>query len=499
MNSIKTTALFVVTIIIASVSSTLAQPDTSWTRMYHWRMDDWCDYASALPEGGFVLSGVTESFEGYWWGSTHYILRINEMGEELSLLTVPDPEEEEWEYYYENGRFIDFIPTADGGYAFLGTSNDEFYDHVIHFLAKLDIDGSLVRIEEFDANGSAVRSFIQTSDGGYLVMGFNGNIDRITLIKTSSLGVIQWTGEYGDGELSPYCLAATDTSIIVAGTVDAQDPHSENLFLLTVTLLGEESWLAEFEGDRQEKPTDLRIVGDRIITVGSNRQYIDRSWRNQRAHLWIADMEGNLLVERTFEGAGLARFTCVEVNCDEEIAMAGVTGPSDDGRWLDTDYYFVQIDEEGNEVSSFVLGGDDYDNCEDIAPTRDGGFLLAGSSESFHARRRDIWLVKAAAVQQSAPGYDKVVHPVDAALVTVYPNPFNSTASIRLNVQQLTHVKVNIFDVNGRFVLAYPFDQVLSVGKHEFLLDGSHLTSGTYTITFAFEGYRLNQNVILVR
>lgn len=60
-----------------------------------------------------------------------------------------------------------------------------------------------------------------------------------------------------------------------------------------------------------------------------------------------------------------------------------------------------------------------------------------------------------------------------------YPNPFNPYTQISYSLNQSTHVRLQIFDINGRLIETL-VDNNQSAGVHSINFDGSHLSSGTY-------------------
>ncbi len=84
----------------------------------------------------------------------------------------------------------------------------------------------------------------------------------------------------------------------------------------------------------------------------------------------------------------------------------------------------------------------------------------------------------------------KIVHPNNednndfpetVQLLPAYPNPFNPNTNISFQLPVTGHVKINIYDLNGREVSVLA-DQVFSAGTHQMLLNASDLSSGTYII-----------------
>jgi len=60
-----------------------------------------------------------------------------------------------------------------------------------------------------------------------------------------------------------------------------------------------------------------------------------------------------------------------------------------------------------------------------------------------------------------------------------YPNPFNPATTLRYNIAKKGHIRLSIFDVNGREIEVL-FDGVKAAGKYQTQFDGSALSSGVY-------------------
>ncbi len=59
-----------------------------------------------------------------------------------------------------------------------------------------------------------------------------------------------------------------------------------------------------------------------------------------------------------------------------------------------SDVYLVKTDEEGNEEWYQTFGGEAWDVAFSIQQTADGGYIIAGRTDSFGAGNNDVYLVK---------------------------------------------------------------------------------------------------------
>ncbi len=88
--------------------------------------------------------------------------------------------------------------------------------------------------------------------------------------------------------------------------------------------------------------------------------------------------------------------------------------------------------------------------------------------------------------------------PLEFALQSVYPNPFNSTAVITYSVPRNSRVVIDIFDLTGRLVKTL-VNCEQKPGNHSATMNASHLTSGQYIVRFQAGDYIQMQKLVLVK
>ena len=77
-------------------------------------------------------------------------------------------------------------------------------------------------------------------------------------------------------------------------------------------------------------------------------------------------------------------------------------------------------------------------------------------------------------------GLSAIALPAEFAVRGNFPNPFNPTTTIHVDLPEAAEVTVEIVDVLGRRVLVLPARRVEAGARRAFAVDGSHLASGTY-------------------
>ena len=96
----------------------------------------------------------------------------------------------------------------------------------------------------------------------------------------------------------------------------------------------------------------------------------------------------------------------------------------------------------------------------------------------------------------SVPEIDFNAIPDNFALARVYPNPFNPETQIVIALPHTAELSVNVYNVTGQLVSTLA-DGQFNAGYQQFVLNGSHLASGTYFLKVESPG-KLNATHKLV-
>ncbi len=83
-------------------------------------------------------------------------------------------------------------------------------------------------------------------------------------------------------------------------------------------------------------------------------------------------------------------------------------------------------------------------------------------------------------------------------LISIYPNPFNSRASINMQLAASQHISISVFDVLGRPVKRI-YNGYLTSGSHTFTVEAEHLTVGQYFLHLNGSKFMDTQSFSIIR
>ena len=268
-------------------------------------------------------------------------------------------------------------------------------------LVKTDVNGNQQWNKSFFDLGDA-QSIQQTSDGSLIFAGksYGAKGTDARLVKTNSNGSEQWSKTFGlDGYYTTSSVRETlDGGYILTGYIWwNENPRPREVWLLKADSNGTEQWNMTFGGAGQDFVYSVQNTLDGgYILAGRTGSYRTGS----DAWLLKTDANGNEQWNKTF---GLDGFDCVYSvvqTSDGGYVLAGeidtAKNPDFKGqiRYTDSDAWLFKTDGNGNLEWSKTIGGLKGDEARSVQQTSDGGYVIAGTTESYGSGGSDIWLVK---------------------------------------------------------------------------------------------------------
>ncbi|MBU4603186.1 DUF1566 domain-containing protein [bacterium] len=231
-------------------------------------------------------------------------------------------------------------------------------------------------------------SLIQTSDGGYAVTGNTKSKDGVGdfwLLRLDEEGNRNWDKTYGGNSLDrAYSLIQTsEGGYAIAGLTFSKGAGESDFWIIKLDREGNMIWDKTFGGSEDDWAFSLIQTTDGGYAVAGYSVYEDK--RNVDVSVIKMDHEGNIVWDKTFGGSDDDRAYSLIQTSDGGYAVAGFTDSKGAGK---DDFWVIKLDSKGNIVWDKTYGGSNDDYAYSLIQTTDGCYVIAGES------RGDAWVIK---------------------------------------------------------------------------------------------------------
>lgn len=481
------------------LTNAISQPAIVWEKCYGGSTIDRIISMDATADGGFILAMNSNSVNGDFYPAygayDTWIVRTNSAGDMVWRTPIGGSLEE---------RIFEVVATPDNGCVVIGHSNST--DGIMTgnhggsdiFVAKLNAQGQVAWLKMYGGSlDETAAAIIPTADGGYVFLGGAGSSDGdltttpqmtdVWLVKINATGDISWQKTYGGSAPDfgrAFQAAPDDGFVVLAGTssYDGQvSGHhgSTDFWVFQVDVSGQLMWQRAFGGANIDTPYDIISTNDGgYMAVGSSKSTDGDLSNNQGDHdIWLVKMsfEGELEWQKTYGGSNADISRSVLQLSNGNFVVPGYT-VSTDGDVSQNyglfDFWVFQINPSGTLLWEQHYGGPAIDWVYEAQVLNDGSIIIAGETNSkqddisFNNGSVDGWLVQLAATVATAE------QPYTETLIS--PNPGADQVYLQLPEPEKIH-QIQMVNALGQVV----FTQAIIGGNP---LDIKHLPSGAYLI-----------------
>jgi len=397
--------------------------------------------------------------------------------------------------------------SSDSGYIFAGGTWSYGVGSADIWLVKTNTLGDTVWTKTIGGSGyEDSRSVQQTNDGGYIVAGwtlsYGAGLTDIWLIKTNADGDTAWTRIYGGSnyEFAWSVQQTTDSGYIIAGQTSSYGAGVSDVWLIKTNATGGILWSKTFGGGNDEIGFSVQQTTDGgYIVVGETWSY------GVGGDVWMIKTNtlGDTVWTKTHGGNAWDRGYSVQQTTDGGYIIAGHTQSYGA---VSQDVLLIKTDSNGNQVWTKTIGRDSADVAYEVRQTTDGGYIIGGYTKSFGAGREDFWLIKMKPEGKILETNTSHLIP----LVILKNNPclgkvvFNITASANILNSGASNVSLKIMDVAGHLVQSFTVpiaycSKPTAITWNGSDLIGNRVPTGIYFYTFEYTGHREKGKFILLR
>ncbi len=226
-----------------------------------------------------------------------------------------------------------------------------------------------------------------------------------TIENTSGeIGVVWQKSLGGDVNDAAYVIRETDDGGYIIGGVSESDNGdvSENkggkdCWVVKLDNAGNIVWEKNFGGTQNETIHDIQLTNDGGYIVGafSTSNDGDVSENNGMRDFWIVKLNGSgdIMWETNVGGASDDILESIIQAADGGYIASGFSSSDEVGVDGQSDAWIVKLDALGNLLWETNIGGPQRDIAASIANTLDQGFVVAGYTETSE-NKREVWMAK---------------------------------------------------------------------------------------------------------
>lgn len=485
-----------------------------WEKTYGGIHSEYLFDIKSTADYGFLLAGSSLS------GKTGNKNSKSQGGFDFWIWKMDENGRLEWQRSF-GGSGADHLKsvqtTLDGGYILAGTSNstiggDKKMDVIGKqdlWIIKLNAEGEEQWQNTIGTSGKDdVKSIQLAHDGGYIIGGSSNGIvlqDKTIdnyggvdywVTKISSSGVVEWQKMYGGRYLDKLevIIPVEKGGYIIGGWsnspksgIKERDSYGEgDYWILKIDNYGEIEWQKTIGGDQDDYLTviiESRTGG--FVVGGSSRSNISglkEISNGKGSDFWVVKLSenGEIIWQNTYDIGENDFLTSLLENENGELLIGGHAKTENTGlNRIDkegvSDYIILKTDAEGEEIWRKSIGSSGIDNLNKLVETRDGGYVLAGTSRGALSRDKssnkglsDFWIVKL--LDEEKPVKERFYG------LEAFPNPTSSYTNVIVN-HEFEEGIMQLIDITGKKI------QRFTVQNRIIPVNLENLPLGIYIVT----------------
>ncbi len=212
----------------------------------------------------------------------------------------------------------------------------------------------------------------------------------VWILKLRPDGTVEWQKTYGGDNIDlAYSIRQTkDGGYIVAGWTESFGAGWQDVWVLKLKPDGTVEWQETYGGGGSDEAYCIQETRDGgYIVAGCTTSFVEYG------AIWVLKLRDDGAVEwqKTYEGGDIDWANSVQQTTDGGYIVAGWTYSSSSGQ---CDLLVLRLRPDGAVEWQKTYGGNGSDRANHIQQTSDGGYIVAGETQSFGAGGGDVWALK---------------------------------------------------------------------------------------------------------
>jgi hypothetical protein len=201
-----------------------------------------------------------------------------------------------------------------------------------------------------------------------------------------------WEKTYGgdDGDIANGIVALENGEYALVGTCKSFGAQGEDICVVRMNGKGDVLWHILLGGKKQDVGKSITRAADgSLIILGTSKSLAKHYDRD----IYVAkvSLEGKLVWEKSFGGKRDEFAGGIAITDDGGFLVVGDSNSFGNGY---KDVYIVKLDQNGKEITSYVIGGEKEDSAQALTRTSDGAMMLVGYRELDRSGNTDFFVMK---------------------------------------------------------------------------------------------------------
>lgn len=486
-------------------------PGIAWEKTYGGNSTEYGAFAKQTADGNYLIGGSTgtnntsEIFGNHGLADI-WLAKVN--GEGTVLWSKC--------YGGSGGDYLlSMLLTDDGGALLLGQTEsfdgDVVGNHGMNdgWVVKVSNDGTIEWKKCLGGEkDDLIKAAIPIASGGYVLVGdsqsLNGDLNGnhggydYWVVRLSNNGAVLWSKNYGGDQWdnAEKVIQTKDGGLLVVGssesnTNDVTNNHGmRDIWMLKLDGIGNKLWQKCIGGTEEDVANAILENSDSTLVVAGYSLSNDGDASNNKGEgdYWLLKftLSADIIWEKSYGGSKSDYCISLARAAFGGFVMAGWSESNDGdvvGNHGDFDYWLLRVDDTGTEIWKKCFGGSKMENLNSISSTSDNGYLIMGDSRSSNGDvgenqgYNDFWLVK---LQP-----DNIVAGIKTAdestvQFRVFPNPATYFLTVSYEASEGFEYQLEVLNAYGKGMMVTKITHSQAFG--ELNLDISLLPSGMYSL-----------------
>ena len=232
---------------------------------------------------------------------------------------------------------------------------------------------------------------------GFLIVGktesFGAGQSDAYVLKVDHYGNKIWTATYGGRyDESAEAVAPVKNGFMITGATLSLGNMRQSLYVARISNNGQLMWENGFFSDEDDRYIGKSIakINDKHMMIAGWEDHIKFFNSEVECYLSAVSINGQHKWVNRYGGEDVDKANSV-IQVKDGHVFAGVTETWGHG---DSDAYVVKIDKSGQKAWHNAFGYKNDEHANEIISTRDGGYILVGTTTSDRHKRDDVYVVK---------------------------------------------------------------------------------------------------------